>query len=68
MDLIGIDKRDVVSTARNWNGVRQFFKNKIPELEKTRDSYASATSGKENLYAAVLDEVIDTIQRQLAQM
>ena len=68
MDLIGIDKKDVVSTARNWNGVRQFFKDKIPELEKTRDSYASATSVKEKLYAAVLDEVIDTVQRQLAQM
>ena len=69
MDLLGIDKREENTYDRNWNGLRHFFRDKIPELMRIRDECGSETSsGKERLFAAVLDEVIDTINRQLSEM
>ena len=38
MELLGIDKAyDVKREDRNWSGVREFFKQKIPELERLKD-------------------------------
>lgn len=67
MDLLGIDdKSGVKNTNRNWEGVRNFFREKIPELDKLRAS--PANTGKEKLVVAVLEEALDTLNRQLSQM
>ena len=52
---------------RNWPGIRDFFKQKILDLKKIRDN-ANADDEEELLLSSVLDEVIDTVQRQLEEM
>ena len=38
MQLLGIDKaKEVKREDRNWTGVREFFRQKIPELKNIRD-------------------------------
>ena len=68
MHLLGIDKHDSSNFERTWNGVLQFFAAKLPELQQKMEEYATAATGKERLYAAVLEEVISTINRQLSEM
>ena len=68
MQLLGIDKaKEVMREDRNWTGVREFFKQKIPELKNIRDN-ANADNEEELLLRSVLDEVVDTVQRQLEEM
>ena len=52
---------------RNWTGVREFFRQKIPELKNIRDN-ANVDNEEELLLSSVLDEVVDTVQRQLEEM
>ena len=47
--------------------MKDFFKQKISEL-KERMKECQSGSGKQQLMAAVLDEVIVTVERQLHQM
>ena len=68
MQLLGIDKaKEVKREDRNWTGVREFFRQKIPELKNIRDN-ANADNEEELLLSSVLDEVVDTVQRQLEEM
>ena len=70
MDLFGIDDRgsNVDRSERTWLGVRKFFERKLPELKQVRDESMDSDDGKSRLYGAVLDEVIDTLERQLSEM
>ena len=68
MHLLGIDKHDSSNFERTWNGVRQFFAAKLPQLQQKMEECATAATGKERLYDAVLEEVISTINRQLSEM
>lgn len=66
MDLLGIDEAKAVRRDdRNWEGIRQFFVNKLPELEKVRDD-AVNEDGKKKLLAAVIDEAVESLRRQLS--
>ena len=48
MELLGIDKaKEVKREDRNWPGVREFFRQKIPELKNIRDN-ANADNEEEN--------------------
>ncbi|KAK6172684.1 hypothetical protein SNE40_016295 [Patella caerulea] len=66
MDLLGIDELQAVKREnRSWEGIRQFFDSKVPELGKLRDD-AAKIDGKTKLLAAVIDETIDSLRRQLS--
>ena len=68
MELLGIDKAyDVKREDRNWSGVREFFKQKIPELERLKDEGVDG-NGEDMLMTAVLDEIIETLHRQLNEV
>jgi len=70
MKLLGIDdkdEKDLYRGQRNWGGVKDFFARKLPELAEIRDNSRNG-SGKERLLAAVVDEVIDSLHRQLSEM
>jgi len=68
MDLLGIDHRGD-KMDRNWHAVRDFFRMKIPELKtKQHECRGDSTLGQERLYGAVLKEVIETVERQLAEV
>ena len=53
---------------RNWNGVKEFFRSKIPELEKLMDEKNAGNNGPDKLMAAILSEVLDTLNWQLSEM
>ena len=66
MKPLGIDTK----TAENptgWLGVRDFFKQKINELEK-RTHNCDLSTGKGRLVAVVISEILDTSIRQLGEM
>ena len=68
MELLGIDKSYTVRREdRNWSGVKQFFKKKIPELEKLRDQGKNG-NGEDMLMSSVLDEILYTLHRQLGEV
>ena len=70
MKHLGIDdkdEKDLYRGKRNWGGVKDFFARKLPELAEIRDNSRNG-SGKERLLAAVVDEVIDSLHRQLSEM
>ncbi|KAK6168582.1 hypothetical protein SNE40_019783 [Patella caerulea] len=67
MNILGIDdKSSQKNPSRNWEGVRDFFHEKIPELEALRDG--PTETGKDMLISAVLEEVVETLNRQLSEM
>ena len=70
MDLLGIDGRgsDEDKRNRNWAGIRSFFEQNLPELKQARDEAGGADDGQSRLYGVVLDEVIETLERQLSEM
>ena len=53
---------------RNWAGIRSFFEQKLPELKQARDKASDADDGQSRLYEVVLEEVIETLERQLSEM
>ena len=66
MDLLGIDKAQKVKNPnRNWNGIKNFFKEKIPSLQ-TFVEENKAGSSHNKLVSAIFSEIIDTLHRQLA--
>jgi hypothetical protein len=68
MHLLGIDENRNERCDRNWEAVRTFFKNKLPELKRIRDEKHSGHTAKEKLLSAVLAESVETLERQLFQM
>jgi hypothetical protein len=69
MDLLGIDGRgDSVKHQRNWKGVRSFFQSKLVELKSVKESKLEDDSDENKLYASVLEEALEAVQRQLGQM
>ena len=70
MEILGIDSRGsrVGKSERNWAGVRSFFERKVPELKQIRDDAMVANDGQSRLYGALIDEVVDTLERQLSEM
>ena len=53
---------------RNWAGIRSFFEQKLPELKQARDKASGVDDGQSRLYGVALDEVIETLERQLSEM
>ena len=49
-------------------GIRSFFEQKLPELKQARDEASGADDGQSRLCGVVLDEVIETLERQLSEM
>jgi len=45
-----------------------FFHKKVPELKTKQQEYNGDSKGQNRLYGAVLHEVIDTVERQLAEV
>jgi len=69
MEVLGIDKAKYSKRDdRTWEGLKEFFCLKIPELKKRRDQMCKEDNEEELLYIAVLDEVIITVERQLSDM
>ena len=70
MKLFGIDQHEASERSSksnsNWFAVREFFTEKIPAVRRVRKKQTD--SGPDKLYAAILDEAIETLQRQLAEM
>ncbi|QQP55540.1 Hypothetical protein FKW44_008760, partial [Caligus rogercresseyi] len=63
MDLLGIDGRGN-EEKKNRNGrIRSFFQQKLPDLKRKRDNLVRTDDGQRRLNGAVLDEVIDTLER-----
>ena len=66
MDLLGIDDAKAVHCDdRTWEGIRQFFMTKLPELE-TVQIQAFEGDGERKLLATVLGEVSESLRRQLS--
>ena len=66
MESLGIDKaQQIKNPNRNWNGIRNFFKGKIPFLQAFVEENKAGTS-QDKLIAAVFSEIVDTLHRQLA--
>lgn len=69
MDILGIDKaKQVKRDDRNWSGVHNFFKEKLPLLENQRETLSKTVECKDKLISAVLDEVVVSLKRQLSEM
>ena len=70
MEILGIDSRGSRGgkRERNWAGVRSFFERKVPELKQIRDDSMVANDGQSRLYGAEINEVVDTLERQLSEM
>lgn len=67
MDLLGIDEAKKNKRAdRNWEGIRQFFTDKLTELEVIRDECNKNDQGETKLLGAVVEEVIISLRRQLS--
>ena len=67
MELLGIDNnKQKKCKNRTWQGIREFYDEKIPTLKATRDKLHADESGENRLYSAVLTEVIETLERQLS--
>ena len=68
MDLLGIDERGKnLKNVRDWYGVRDFFKLKLPEIDDLCEQLKSG-NGKDCLYSAMLKEMSETLRRQLSAM
>ena len=50
---------------RDWYGVRDFFKLKLPEIDDLCEQLKSG-NGKDRLYSAMLKETSETLRRQLS--
>ena len=60
MDLLGIDERGKnLKNVRDWYGVRDFFKLKLPEIDDICEQLKSG-NGKDRLYSAMLKETSET--------
>lgn len=69
LELLGIDNRQNDKIARyTWAGVKEFFHNKIPLLDTLKVKFGQTATGKGKLIGRVLDEVTDTLKRQLSEM
>jgi len=53
---------------RNWKAVRDFFQKNVSELKAKQQEYNGDSKGQNRLYGAVLHEVIDAVERQLAEV
>ena len=59
------------SSGNRWIGIGleyKFFEQKLPELKQARDEASGADDGQSRLYGVVLDEVIETFERQLSEI
>ena len=66
MDLLGIDERGKnLKIVRDWYGVRDFFKLKLPEIDDLCEQIKPG-NGKDRLYSAMLKETSETLRRQLS--
>ena len=66
MTLFGIDsKKGVKHKEHHWTQVKEFFKEKLKEIENHKQKDDSAN---ETLLKAILNESLDTLQRQLSYM
>ena len=69
MEILGIDQfKDVKNINRSWKGVKQFFKEKLPELETRSVDLSQETTGVSRMHAKIYDEIVTAIRRQLAVM
>ena len=68
MDLMGLDDRKLsTNDERSWVGGQKFFETKITELRNLKAEKSQSTVGK-NLICATLEEVLETLNRQLSEM
>lgn len=68
LNLLGIDRaRSEKRDDRNWVGVRQFFETKLQELQEA-ETEAREGDGKKRLLAAVIEEIRESLTRQLSAM
>ena len=68
MNVIGIDeRRKNLQNIRDWYGVRDFFKLKLPEIDDLCGQLKSG-NGKDRLYSAMIKETSEIVRRQLSAM
>ena len=71
MDLFGIDRHEKHSGDDgkcDWFGVREFFKDKLPNIEFKARYFSNKTDSFDKLYSEVLKEVNETLVRQISEV
>jgi hypothetical protein len=69
MEILGIDQfKDVKNVNRSWKGVKQFFKDELPELETQSVDLSQEKTGVSRMHTKIYDEIVTAIRRQLAVM
>ena len=56
-----------LKNVRDWYGVRDFFKLKLPEIDDLCEQLKSG-NGKDRLYSTMLKKTSETLRRQLSAM
>ena len=72
IELLEIDKKitkkqKIAKYDSSWNGVREFFKDKISQLKEARNN-AVVNCERGKLFAAIFTEILETLIRQLGEM
>ena len=69
MEMLGIDQfKGVKNVNRSWKGVKQFFKDKLPELETRLVDLSQEKTGVSRMHTKIYDEIVTAIRRELAVM
>lgn len=70
IEFLGIDDTGQSNpTDRSWSGVKLFFDHKLQVLKDLKEAKLEGEpTGMEKLEATVIDEVIETVERQLSEV
>ena len=70
LEFLGIDKaHEAKSADRSWDGVKVFFEYKMQVVKDLKEAKLKGNcTGLEKLEATVIEEVIETLQRQLSEV
>ena len=70
MLFLGIDEgKSIKNEKRNWQGIKEFFEQKLFELEDYKTVILeSVPNGIDKLKAAIIEEIVDTMERQISQV
>ncbi|ESO85476.1 hypothetical protein LOTGIDRAFT_154967 [Lottia gigantea] len=66
--VYGLSTMNPGCNDRNWTGVKGFFQEKLSKLKTLCENFSKNKTGKGKLIGTVLCEVVETVNRQLAEM
>ena len=70
MLFLRIDEgKSIENEKRNWEGIKVFFEQKLSDLKDYKTvMLESVPNGIDKLKAAIVEEVVDTMERQIRQV